>query len=90
MTPGFEHRKPLRTSGMTRLFFAVLLVVLSVSTGASYWQSGNKILLVWSIVCMLAAIVNGVVYFGMRSIVQDEAQAPAKDNVRNEEDKSGE
>ncbi|MBX7257886.1 MAG: hypothetical protein K1Y02_16105 [Candidatus Hydrogenedentes bacterium] len=73
MTPGSENRKPLRASGMSRAFFAVLFLVLSVSMGATYWQNGSGVLLIFSVVCMIAAIVNVLVYFAMRSIVKEEA-----------------
>ena len=66
---------------MSRAFFAVLFVVLGVTMGATYWQNGNAILLVFSIVCTIAAIVNVLVYFAMRSIIRDEAQAAAQNEA---------
>lgn len=69
---------------MTRAFFAVLFVVMSVSTGATYWQNGNAVLLVLSVVCMLAAIINALVYFGMRSIIKEETSQSRESDDKTE------
>ena len=66
-------RKPLRATGMTRLFFAAFWVVFCVVMAVWYAQSGRGIYLFWAIVGGLVSAVNTLVYFGTRDVNKHDA-----------------
>ena len=79
--PVVKDRQPFRTTGVTRLFFAVFWLIFSGIMAVEFAQTGSVLFLFWAIVAGLAAVVTGLVYFGTRSIEQenkDNHDGPAK------------
>ncbi len=67
-----NDRRPFRTTGITRLFFAVFWLIFSGIMAVAFVRTGYFLFLFWAIVAGLASVVTALVYFGARSLERRE------------------